>query len=344
MMKLVLAAALALGANAGCDSLNCFDGAGLEAKYDEGVERAAVVNGEHFAQGKAAGLALTHTDGERDGERDGYDAGFSAGYHGAEGYAAGYADAYDDGATEGSFDPNACAAGGADGYAAGSSDGYGDAYSDGHADGYSSGYAAGGSDGAAACDAPWLAFLNPDCFLPPDALVRLRALAQAAGGALVGADLVDADGRRDPAARRRDPDFAAMLRDVRRARLAIAPDPAQALQPVPAISGALMLLPRAAFARLGAFDPGYRLHVEDLDLCRRARLAGIQVACANDVQVVHLRGVSSRGRRLFVEWHKHRGLWRYFRRFEAGVRPRWQRAAVALAIWLHFPLALLRRG
>ena len=102
MMKLVLAAALTLGANAGCDSLNCFDGAGLEAKYDEGVERAAVVNGEHFAQGKAAGLALTRTDGERDGERDGYDAGFSAGYHSAEGYAAGYADAYDDGATDGS--------------------------------------------------------------------------------------------------------------------------------------------------------------------------------------------------------------------------------------------------
>ncbi|MFN3311685.1 MAG: glycosyltransferase family 2 protein, partial [Thermomonas sp.] len=93
------------------------------------------------------------------------------------------------------------------------------------------GFAVACNQGAAACDAPWLAFLNPDCFLPPDALVRLRAHAQAAGGALVGADLVDADGRRDPAARRRDPDFAAMLRDVRRARLAIAPDPAQALQP-----------------------------------------------------------------------------------------------------------------
>lgn len=156
MMKLVVAAALALGANAGCDSLNCFDGAGLEAKYDEGVERAAVVNGEHFAQGKAAGLALTRTDGERDGEREGYDAGFSAGYHSAEGYAAGYADAYDDGAIDGSYDTNACAAGGADGYADGSSDGYGDAYSDGHADGYSSGYSAGGADGAAACDAPAL--------------------------------------------------------------------------------------------------------------------------------------------------------------------------------------------
>lgn len=205
------------------------------------------------------------------------------------------------------------------------------------------GFAVACNQGAAACDAPWLAFLNPDCFLPPDALVRLRAHAQAAGGALVGADLVDADGRRDPAARRRDPDFVAMLRDLRRARLGVAVDTQRALQPVEAVSGALMLLPRAAFARLGGFDPGYRLHVEDLDLCRRARLAGIQVACANDVQAVHLRGVSSRGRRLFVEWHKHRGLWRYFRRFEAPRRAGWQRGLVFAAIWLHFPLALLRR-
>ena len=35
---------------------------------------------------------------------------------------------------------------------------------------------------------------------------------------------------------------------------------------------------------------------------------------------VHVRGVSSRSRPLFVEWHKHRGLWRYFRKFEAPQR------------------------
>ena len=44
------------------------------------------------------------------------------------------------------------------------------------------------------------------------------------------------------------------------------------------------------------------------------------VAVANDVRVLHVRGVSSRSRPLFVEWHKHRGLWRYFRKFEAPRR------------------------
>src|SRR5690606_31944298 len=95
------------------------------------------------------------------------------------------------------------------------------------------------------------------------------------GEVLLGADLVDEHGARDAAARRRDPDFAAMLRDPARAtRLGVTPDDALALQPVDAVSGALMLLPRALFDRLGGFDEGYRLHAEDLDLCRRARDAG----------------------------------------------------------------------
>ena len=113
------------------------------------------------------------------------------------------------------------------------------------------------------------------------------------------------------------------------------------LQPVDAVSGALMVLPRSLFARIGGFDEGYRLHAEDLDLCRRVRQAGAMVAVANEAEVLHVRGVSSRARPLFVEWHKHRGLWRYFRRFEAARRGRITRMAVFAMIWGRFPLAAL---
>ena len=203
------------------------------------------------------------------------------------------------------------------------------------------GFAAACNQGAAACDAPWLAMVNPDCLVEPDTLVRLRDHARDAGGALVGADLVGEDGLRDAAARRRDPDFAAMLRDPGRSRLGIAVDEAP-LQRVDAVSGALMLLPRALFERVGGFDAGYRLHAEDLDLCRRLRAAGATVACANDVRVVHVRGVSSRTRPWFVEWHKHRGLWRYYRSFDAAGHGAMTRAAVFAMIWGRFPVALLR--
>lgn len=203
------------------------------------------------------------------------------------------------------------------------------------------------NQGAAYGDSPWIAFVNPDCLVERDTLARLRAHADTATPMLVGADLVDEDGVRDAAARRRDPDFAALLRGALRpraprAQLAVAPDDAQALQRVDAVSGALMLLPRSLHARLGGFDERYRLHAEDLDLCRRARLAGATVAVANDVRVVHVRGVSSRSRPWFVEWHKHRGLWRYFTTFEAARRPAPVRAAVFALVWARFPVAALR--
>ena len=204
------------------------------------------------------------------------------------------------------------------------------------------GFAVACNQGAADSDAPWLAFVNPDCLVEVGTLARLRVHAEVSGEALVGANLVDEAGVRDPAARRRDPDFAAMLRDPARAQLGIAPDDTQPLQRVQAVSGALMLLPRAVFMRVGGFDEGYRLHAEDLDLCRRVRAAGASVAVANDVRVVHVRGVSSRGRPLFVEWHKHRGFWRYFGKFEAPGRAWPTRMAVFALVWGRFPFAAAR--
>lgn len=180
------------------------------------------------------------------------------------------------------------------------------------------GFSAACNQGAAASSAPWLAFVNPDCLVEAETLARLRARARTQGrDMLLGADLRGADGARDPAARRRDPDFAAMPGNAAARDLALPLDPAEQLQPVPAVSGALMFLPRALFDRVGGFDAGYRLHMEDLDLCRRVRDAGAGVAVANDVPAVHLRGVSSRSRPLFVAWHKHHGMWRYFRKFDA---------------------------
>lgn len=200
----------------------------------------------------------------------------------------------------------------------------------------------------------WLAFVNPDALVEADTLARLRNLVsgrQAAGGdMLLGVDLVDEDGVRDPAARRRAPDFLAMLgglRDRLRRRkqsagraLAIEPDDRLELQPVEAVSGALMFLPRVVFERVGGFDEGYRLHAEDLDLCRRLAMDGVELAVANRVRVVHVRGVSSRANPWFVEWHKHRGLWRYFRKFEAADRGTAVRAVVFAAIWARFPFAV----
>lgn len=207
------------------------------------------------------------------------------------------------------------------------------------------GFAVGCNQGAKESTASWLAFVNPDLLVESDTLLRLRAHAEAVGGdSLLGVDLVDEAGVHDEAARRRDPDFGAMLSSpAQAAKLGVPCNEAASLQQVDAVSGALMLVPRALFGLLGGFDEGYRLHAEDLDLCRRARAAGAVVAVANDIRVVHVRGVSSRSRPMFVEWHKHRGLWRYFRKFESPQRNVLTRLGVWCAIWAHFPFALYKK-
>jgi len=205
------------------------------------------------------------------------------------------------------------------------------------------GFAAANNQAVAASSSPWLAFINPDLLVEEDTLATLRDRAQVLGPCLLGAEQVDERGTPDPAVRRRDPDFLAMLRHPGRgSKLAIDRDTHQAMQAVPALSGALLLMPRDLFDAIGGWDAGYRLHAEDLDLCRRVREAGGHVAIANDLQVMHVRGVSSRARPYFVEWHKHRGLWRYFQKFEAGRRSLPVRMAVWAAIWAHAVLQLPR--
>lgn len=205
------------------------------------------------------------------------------------------------------------------------------------------GFAVACNQGAADSDAHWLAFVNPDLMVEPDTLTRLRTAAEHIQPALVGAELVGEEGTPDPAARRRDPDFAAMLGSKAARDLAVPQDPGQALQQVDAVSGALMVVPRTLFRLVGGFDEGYRLHAEDLDLCRRIRAFGGRVAIANDVQVLHVRGVSSRVRPTFVEWQKHRGLWRYFSKFDAARHGWLTRSMVWAMIWVRFPFALARK-
>jgi GT2 family glycosyltransferase len=198
------------------------------------------------------------------------------------------------------------------------------------------GFATACNDGALDCKQPWLAFVNPDCMVDADTFVRLIAHARAVPnlGAL-GCVQVDADGVEDAAVRRRDPSLRKVLfAGGARSALHVAGD-GSAVQRVDALSGALMLMPTKVFEQVGGFDSGYRLHAEDLDLCRRVRDAGFAVCIANDVRVTHLRGVSSRRRPLWVEWQKHRGLWRYFHKFEAAQTSLPMRAVLWCALWVH---------
>lgn len=219
------------------------------------------------------------------------------------------------------------------------------------------GFGAGCNRGAQLARGDTVLLLNPDCMLEADTLARLRAhLATDPALGLLGARIVGTDGRDEPASRRRDPTFKRALMQMsglarfesRWPALAGGDMPpssdAPVLERVEAVSGALMLLPRHVFEQVGGFDESYFLHCEDLDLCRRLRDAGLQVACANDVRVVHGKGTSSRHRPFFVARHKHRGMWRWFVKFDPAARNPLLRALVGAGLWLHFVLMAPRYG
>ncbi|HET8940978.1 MAG TPA: glycosyltransferase family 2 protein [Rudaea sp.] len=211
------------------------------------------------------------------------------------------------------------------------------------------GFGAGCNRGAAVAAGNGLVFLNPDCRVESDTIARLRSIADGDSRiGLIGARVLGMDGKPETASRRRDPllrralaSMVGLARWQSRWKVLSGVDlpvdgSTVAIENVDAVSGAAMYVPRAVFDELGGFDEGYFLHCEDLDLCRRIRDAGFRVVCANDVVVQHAKGTSSRSRPLFVARHKHRGMWRWFTKFDPAARNPLLRALVWLGIWAHF--------
>jgi hypothetical protein len=214
------------------------------------------------------------------------------------------------------------------------------------------GFAAACNQGAAAAEGKYLLFINPDCRLPEGAVARLaRLLDERPDVGMVGPLVLNADGSEQRGCRRMLPDARRAL--VRALKLD-APD-AQGrtagfdltgtpLPPYPAaveaVSGACLLIRRDLFRQLGGWDEGYFLHCEDLDLSMRVKLAHQIALFVPDVKVTHTGGASSRRRPVFVLCHKHRGMWRYFSKFQRASCPGWFTALVAVGIGARFLLLL----
>jgi len=84
---------------------------------------------------------------------------------------------------------------------------------------------------------------------------------------------------------------------------------------VEAISGACVLVKREVMEDVGLWDEGYFLHCEDMDWCMRFRQKGWKILFVPDARISHALGACSQSRRVLVEWHKHKGMLRFYRKF-----------------------------
>ena len=55
-----------------------------------------------------------------------------------------------------------------------------------------------------------------------------------------------------------------------------------------------------------------------------------------EAKVIHHKGVSSRDRQLKVDYYKHRGMARLYRKFLSGTYPRWLLALTVFGVWVRF--------
>lgn len=214
--------------------------------------------------------------------------------------------------------------------------------------------ASGGAPAAGSGDDAVL-FLNPDARCMPGALDALRntLLSDARVGA-VGGLLVGEDGREQGGARRLIPTpwrafvrafglwrfnrwWPATFPDFHLLNAPLSTEPFA----VEAVSGACLMVRRAAIDEVGAFDERYFMHCEDLDLCMRLNRAGWLVWFVPQARIWHaLRGTTG-GRTVATEWHKHRGMVRFYRTHFARSHPAPLMWLVYAGVWARFSAVAL---
>jgi len=214
------------------------------------------------------------------------------------------------------------------------------------------GFASACNIGVRASTASHLLFMNPDGVLCSNALSRMMDMLECSSTiGMVGGYLSNPDGTEQPGGRRELPTPAkAFIRAFGLSRLSsffpgtfkdfllhnerLPSEPT----PVEAISGACMLVKREALDDVGLWDEGYFLHCEDLDLCMRFSQKGWDIFFVPDAKIIHDQGTCSRSRPIFVEWHKHKGMMRFYRKFYRNQYPAALCAVIAIGVWLRFGL------
>jgi N-acetylglucosaminyl-diphospho-decaprenol L-rhamnosyltransferase len=187
------------------------------------------------------------------------------------------------------------------------------------------GFAAANNRGLESTDSPFVLLLNPDAVLRSGAIDALVATAKANPRAgIVGSLILNADGSVQANSFGRFPTLAGALelrvwRSVQRLRgnSNLSPKAPTATARVDWVSGAAMLVRRAAVEDAGPMDESFFLYYEDTEWCHRMRDRGWEVLLEPKAQTVHhLAGsavpkdaVASAYRASFYRYCDLYGLW-----------------------------------
>lgn len=196
------------------------------------------------------------------------------------------------------------------------------------------GFSAAVNQGVVLSNTAFFMLLNPDTYVPENSLYGLLECAQKYPQAgVLGCFVVNPDGSEQRGCRRDQPTpLLTLAHGLRLHKVfhrlefnhTLRPLP-QDVQVVGSISGACMLIRRAAHESIEGFDTGFFLHFEDLDYCARMAIQRWDVLFVPFITIEHTQGVSSAHMPLRVIMHKHKSMLRFF--YKHGG---WQRSLIPL--------------
>ena len=196
------------------------------------------------------------------------------------------------------------------------------------------GFSAAVNQGVALSDTPFVMLLNPDTSIPRSSLHDLLACAQHYPQAgVLGCLVLNSDGSEQRGCRRDQPTpLLTLAHGLRLHKIFHQLEFNHTLRPLPqepqvvgSISGACMLIRRAAHEVIEGFDTGFFLHFEDLDYCARMTHARWDVLFVPAIKIEHTQGVSSAHMPVRVILHKSKSMLRFFSKHGG-----WQRCFIPL--------------
>ena len=186
------------------------------------------------------------------------------------------------------------------------------------------GFARAVNQGIADTNGEFVLLVNPDCFIEHGSLAALMGyLRSHPRTGMVGPRMVGRDGRLQYSARGFPDHFTFLFnryslltrlfpRNRFSRRYLLSDWDHASVRSVDWLSGACLMVRRAAIAEVGPMDEAYFMFNEDVDWCRRMKSAGWDVVYVPEAVVRHDIGASRRKvpARIIIE--RHRGMIHYF--------------------------------
>ncbi|MFQ3534353.1 MAG: glycosyltransferase family 2 protein [Aggregatilineales bacterium] len=187
------------------------------------------------------------------------------------------------------------------------------------------GFTRGNNIGLAAAQGEFLLLLNPDTEVRGTALAEMVSYLRAHPSVgILGAHTLNTDGTHQSSRRRFPTLLTALFESTWLQPYApkglldrfYARDVADtAIAEVDWVQGSALMLRRAVYEQIGGLDEGYIMFSEEVDFCKRAKLAGWKVVYHGGVYVVHHGGKSTEQVSAAKHIHFQCSKVRYFRKF-----------------------------